>query len=365
MGHDSVHARRQRLSIVHVEGAVHGGRVPPEQDSAQDTQDGDALQDALQQGSRPLAPSLHRSQNLRAHQTPQKARRRGLGREVRGCSEERKYYRVWNPKTRRDVESRNVTFIETQPHIFFWNSKLSPLQDLVPPSWDLDGDTLDNDYISYDDLLLDVRDYTGVLDFTANIPANHENASDVSADPQVQGSSDQIRDFTRRDLLTSAAPSPRAASPPEPLPGAAGGASPPRGASPKPEGARPAPMPATARRGAAIRNNRIRRTNVVTRRAVAELTGAVTRYWGVRHNNNHAALAERFRSSTNTDTPDTAHQLNTEVIAAEVVCTMSTHSRAVREGRIRPCPEHLQGGHGPPLGGVSEGRIGQGGRKSG
>ena len=78
----------------------------------------------------------------------------------------------------------------------------------------------------------------------------------------------------------------------------------------------PAPVPATARTGAAICNNRIHRPNVVTRRAAAELTGAVTRYRGVRlNNNNYAALAECFQPSTlhklrqldistNTDTPD-------------------------------------------------------------
>ena len=72
----------------------------------------------------------------------------------------------------------------------------------------------------------------------------------------------------------------------------------------------PAPVPATAKTGDAIRNNRIHRPNVVTRRAAAELTGAVTRYRGVRpnednndnddniNNNNHAALAERFQPST-------------------------------------------------------------------
>ena len=86
-------------------------------------------------------------------------------------------------------------------------------------------------------------------------------------------------------------------------------------------------MPATARRGAAIRNNGIHRPNVVTRRAAAELTGAVTRYKGVHpnknnndeddhiNNNNHVALAEHFQPSTLhklrqlgiytiTDTPD-------------------------------------------------------------
>ena len=81
-----------------------------------------------------------------------------------------------------------------------------------------------------------------------------------------------------------------------------------------------------------MRNNRIPWPNVVTRRAAVEPTGAVTCYRGVRSNNNnnsHAALAERFQSITlhelqqlglytNTDTPNTAHQLDVEAVAAEV-----------------------------------------------
>ena len=59
-------------------------------------------------------------------------------------------------------------------------------------------------------ILQDLRDYTGVFYFTANIPANHENTSGVSADPQVQGLVDQIRDLTRRDLLTPTVLSPGA-----------------------------------------------------------------------------------------------------------------------------------------------------------
>ena len=142
-----------------------------------------------------------------------------------GCySERRKFYRVWNPKTRRVVESRSVTFIETPPpHLLPPLLKLSLLQDLVPLSWDIDDNTLDNDYISNDELLRDVRDFTGVLDFTPNAPANHENASGVSTDPQVQELVDEIRDLIRVDLLTPAAPSPGAASPAEPLPGAVRG----------------------------------------------------------------------------------------------------------------------------------------------
>ena len=108
-----------------------------------------------------------------------------------------------------------------------------------------------------------------------------------------------------------------------------GEASTPSGVRASPKTVRPLPalVPATARTGAAIRNNRIHLLNVVTRRAAAELTGVVTRYRGVRryknnnnddsniNNNNHAALAECFQLSTlhklrqldlytNTITPD-------------------------------------------------------------
>ena len=73
------------------------------------------------------------------------------------------------------MESRNDAFIETPPpHLLHPPSKLSPLQDLVPPLWDLDDDSLDNDYTSHDDILRDVRDCIGVLNFTANIPASHD-----------------------------------------------------------------------------------------------------------------------------------------------------------------------------------------------
>ena len=73
-------------------------------------------------------------------------------------------------------------------------------------------------------------------------------------------------------------------APAEPLPGEvreplSGGASTSSGgrASPEPAGHFSAPVPATARRGGAMRDNMIHRLNFVTRRAAAELTGAVTR----------------------------------------------------------------------------------------
>ena len=116
------------------------------------------------------------------------------------------------------------------------------------------------------------------------------------------------------------------------------------------------PLPATVRRGAAIRNNRISRPNFVTRRVAAGLTGVVTH--GVRpnnnnnnnNNNNQAALTELFQPSTlhalrqlglytNTDTQDIEHQLDAEAVAAEVAYTMTnTQPSCLGEGESDRIP---------------------------
>ena len=41
-------------------------------------------------------------------------------------------YRVWKPKTHRVVESKNVTFIETPPHLIPEPTRLSPLRESPP-----------------------------------------------------------------------------------------------------------------------------------------------------------------------------------------------------------------------------------------
>ena len=71
-----------------------------------------------------------------------------------------------------------------------WHQRLDPLyaQSLdILRKLDGTGIILEGAVSDCDDLLRDVRDYTDVLEFTVNIPANYENASGVSADPQVQG----------------------------------------------------------------------------------------------------------------------------------------------------------------------------------
>ena len=105
-------------------------------------------------------------------------------------------YRVWNPKTRSVVESRNVTFIETPPHLILQPIRLSPLQELSPSE-------LVDHYAPTDDLLRDARDYTAVLDFNVNVPAEHANADSVDGGPGMEPILEQIRDVTRKDLLIS------------------------------------------------------------------------------------------------------------------------------------------------------------------
>ena len=64
---------------------------------------------------------------------------------VCGFSEtERNSYRIWNPKTRRVVESRNAVFIETPPNLLPAARRLSPQHDLESPSYNFSDDTLDD-----------------------------------------------------------------------------------------------------------------------------------------------------------------------------------------------------------------------------
>ena len=91
---------------------------------------------------------------------------------VYGFSEtESNSYRIWNPKTRRVVESRNVVFIATPPNLLPAARRLSPQQDLNSPSYDFSDDTLDDNYVSHDDMLRDVQNYTSTLGFGVDTPA--------------------------------------------------------------------------------------------------------------------------------------------------------------------------------------------------
>ena len=117
-----------------------------------------------------------------------------------------------------------------------------------------------------------------------------------------------------------------------------------------------------------MRSNRIPRLNIVTWRATVELTRAIARYRAIRPNSsNHVTLTDLFQPSslhelrqldlyTNTDTLNTAHQLDADVVATEVAYTMTDTQPSCSGGRgIGSDPEHLQGGHGPTPGGALEG----------
>ena len=84
-----------------------------------------------------------------------------------------------------------MTFIETPPHLIPQPTRLSPLRELSPVE-------LVDDYASTDDLLRDARDYTAVLDFNVNIPAEHDNGDSVDSGPGIEPIFEQIRDVSSR-----------------------------------------------------------------------------------------------------------------------------------------------------------------------
>ena len=101
---------------------------------------------------------------------------------VCGFSEnESNSYRVWNPKTRRVVEARNAVFIETPPHLIPQPSQPSPLHRLQSSSLKFTEDTLDDNYVSNEEMLQDVRDYTAALDFNIGILADRDDLHSESS----------------------------------------------------------------------------------------------------------------------------------------------------------------------------------------
>ena len=156
------------------------------------------------------------------------------------------------------------------------------------------------------------------------------------------------KDSVNSNLTTCMAPG-------EPFPGyvrepLSGGASTPSGERASPKTAQPLlpPVPATARRGAAVSDIRIHRHNVVTRRGAAELTGVVTRYRRVRLNennnednkninNNHATLVDRFQ-------PNTLHKLRQLRLYTNTVTPdyniINNNNHAALAERFRPSTLH-------------------------
>ena len=115
-------------------------------------------------------------------------------------------YRVYNPVTRYIMESRNVIFIETPSRLFSPPSEGPQLlMQELPPGDDLDWDNKDHNYITDDDFLRDLRNYTSVVDPPGSAFIDHVTASRRSENTLVAELLGKISAITQRDLLEDGA----------------------------------------------------------------------------------------------------------------------------------------------------------------
>ena len=141
---------------------------------------------------------------------------------VCGFSEnESNSYRVWNPKTRRVVEARNVVFIETPPHLIPQPSQPSPLHRLQSSSLKFTEDTLDDNYVSSEEMLQDVRDYTAALDFNIDILADRDDLHGESSRGGVSTWNGLSGGDTPEAIIPSSSPAPSLAPAPTSAPATA------------------------------------------------------------------------------------------------------------------------------------------------
>ena len=130
-------------------------------------------------------------------------------------------YRVWNPKTRRVVEARNVVFIETAPHLIPQPSQPSPLHRLQSSSLKFTEDTLDDNYVSNEEMLQDVRDYTAALDFNIDILADRDDLHGESSRGGVSIGNGLSEGDTPEAIIPSSSPAPSLAPEPTSAPATA------------------------------------------------------------------------------------------------------------------------------------------------
>ena len=120
-----------------------------------------------------------------------------------GYSNNSKSYRESNPTTRRIIESQNVIFIATPSRLF-----PPPLEETSQqvnlPSNGMD----DHYYITDDDFLCDLRDYTCVLEPLPGASADHIAVGGLSDNPPVAEILERISEITRRDTLDGGASGP-------------------------------------------------------------------------------------------------------------------------------------------------------------
>ena len=142
---------------------------------------------------------------------------------VCGFSEnESNSYHVWNPKTRRVVEARNVVFIETPPHLIPQPSQPSLLHRLQSSSLKFTEDTLDDNYVSNEEMLQDVRDYTAAaLDFNIDILADRDDLHGESSRGGVSTGNGLSGGDTPEAIIPSSSPAPSLAPAPTSAPATA------------------------------------------------------------------------------------------------------------------------------------------------
>ena len=199
-------------------------------------------------------------------------------------------YLIWNPNTRRVVESRNVVFTETPSNLLLAARWLSPQQDLELPSYDFSDDTLEETYVSHDDMLRDVQNYTSAMDFGVDTPAGTvEILLPQQASPGITSPGGASPARIPAGGVTPEEPSPQ----PAPTPAPALAPAPAPGPAPTPASAAPRTTSEHANRGT------VGVTPAVTcDRAASLLPVPVATHYGGGCNNNRATLAELFRAGT-------------------------------------------------------------------
>ena len=252
-----------------------------------------------------------------------------------------------------------MRFIETPPHLIPQPTRLFPLREL-PPAEFVD------EYASTDDLLRDARDYTVVLDFNVNIPAEHANADSVDGGLGTEPILEPIRDVTRKKLLI----------PPANL----------RLGEPRPRKRFPGEYCRRHRR-LLLRRTRCRRTIRQRQRPLTRPLRRPLQYYQKKlrvapHVRRHAAnlrLRERARQVygldvhcttcaralySNVETHEIAHHLENAPLFGEYayVSTASTGNHSGR-GKQTEGTEHFQEGYEPPPSGTIEGGGRQGDRQ--
>ena len=268
-----------------------------------------------------------------------------------GYSINSKRYRAFNPVTRCIIESRNVISIETPLRLCLPPSEgPQRLMLELPPGDDPGHDNKGHNYITDDDFLRNLRNYTSLVDHPGSVSTDHVTASRRSENTLVVELLGRISAITRRDLLEDGG-LPREASPtgkvpqhgvlerPEQSTSSAGGAVkvPLAGSSSLQQRghSHDEAMPAVTRAGNAARSLRERSSN-----DSAHLADIAT----------DSTLSElrRLRLYTKDLLPDVVHQTNkTELVVDGMYLCHDQHSKVFGGGGNGSYSKHLLRSHDP------------------